>query len=119
MITFCIEQLPPTVNRQSGMHWRKKAQIVKQWHGMVAIYCGGFLKPKAPFKKAKLTLTRFSSVEPDFDGLVSSFKPVIDGLIKCGVLENDKMSNIGKPDYRWEKVKPKQGKIVVTIEGIQ
>ncbi len=50
--------------------------------------------------------------------MVSTFKPVIDGLVECGVLEDDKASNIGQSAYSWEKAKPKQGLIRVTITEV-
>lgn len=68
--------------------------------------------------KAKLTLTRYSSKEPDFDGLCSSFKNVIDGLVEAGVIIDDKMSVIGQPTYAWVKCPPKKGKIKVVVEEL-
>jgi hypothetical protein len=115
---FEIPELPKPINRQMSMHWTAKGEYVRSWHAQVAAHIGKN-KPAAPLKKARLTLIRFSSTEPDFDGLVSSFKPVLDGLIKCGVLEDDKPSNIGKSSYEWEYAKAKQGKIKVKIEGVE
>ena len=68
--------------------------------------------------KAKLTLIRHSSAEPDADGLVSSFKHCIDGLIAAKVIVNDKMSNIGFPDYRWQKAPPKGGYVEIIVESV-
>lgn len=117
VLEFEINDLPKTTNAQAGMHWRKKGEYVKAWHHRVWASVGA-RKPAEPLLRAKLTLTRFSSIEPDFDGLVSSFKAVIDGLIKCGVLADDKMSNIGQSDYLWVKAAPKNGKITVKVEQI-
>lgn len=116
-IDFQIDMLPKPVNRQVSMHWAVKAKYVREWHGLVALSVGA-RKPSAPLERAKLTLRRFSSVEPDFDGLVSSFKPVVDGLIACGVLADDKVSNVGQPEYRWEKCKPRNGCITVRVEAV-
>lgn len=52
----------------------------------------------------------------DHDNLVSGFKPIIDGLVRCGVLADDKWENIGFPVYHWEKSSPKDGKIIVLVE---
>lgn len=76
------------------------------------------LGPPKPLPMAKVTLTRCSSSEPDFDGLVGSFKNVLDGLVAALVIEDDKMSNIGAPDYRWEKASPGGGKIRIVVEEI-
>jgi hypothetical protein len=114
-ISFWINELPKPVNRQTSMHWAQKAKYVKHWHALVGAAVSG-KKPHAPLKRAYLTLVRYSSREPDFDGLVSSFKPVVDGLITCGVLEDDKVSNVGQPAYLWELSPPNKGKIFVRVE---
>lgn len=75
-------------------------------------------KPSRPLLKAKLKLTRHSSSEPDFDGLVSSFKHCIDGLIEAGVILNDKMSNIGQPTYQWTYAPQKEGFIEIYLEEV-
>lgn len=75
----------------------------------------GRLPKGGPLKKAQLILTRVSAVSPDSDGLVSSFKWVIDGLVRAGVLVNDGYGNIGMPEYRWEKGSRGQGKIRVVV----
>jgi hypothetical protein len=116
-LTFEIPGLPRMTNPsgKSNSHWVRYNEA-KKWKAMVGLIVAS-KRPPTPLEKAKLTLTRFSSVSPDPDGLVSGFKHVIDGLREAGVLANDRYSNIGMPDYRWEKAKQKQGKIKVTVEG--
>ncbi len=75
------------------------------------------LRPPEPLERAKLTLTRCSSREPDTDGLVSCFKHVVDGLVEAKVLADDRPSNIGIPDYRWEKCSNKLSRIKVQVEA--
>ena len=75
-------------------------------------------KPKKPLIKAKLTLIRATSIRPDFDGLVSGFKHIIDGLVLAGIIQNDKYENISWPSYDWEQAPPKHGFIRVTIEEL-
>jgi hypothetical protein len=87
------------------------------WKKLIWASVAGRL-PAAPLKRARLTLTRLSSSEPDFDGLVSGFKFVVDGLVLAGVLANDKASNIGQPQYRWEKAPPKGGRIRIRVEEL-
>ncbi len=71
-----------------------------------------------PLKKAKLTLTRFSSIKPDFDNRVISFKPIIDGLVLAGVIEDDNEDVIGIPEYPHEKTSPRKGQIRIHVEAI-
>jgi hypothetical protein len=110
--------LPNTTNSMTSFSWYKKHKEQKKWAGIVNFHVIQRGRPKAPLKRARLTLVRHSFVEPDYDGLVSSFKWLIDGLVKAGVIENDKSSNIGQPSYSWAKAKRGQGKIVVVVEEI-
>lgn len=114
-LEFSLEGLPKMANIQNGKsHWRHADKERKLWQQLVAMTVGA-RKPKEPLLKAGLILTRFSSVEPDYDGLVRGFKSVVDGLTVAGVLANDKLSNTGAWDCRWEKCKPKQGSIRVVV----
>lgn len=108
-----INSLPPLPNHKK--HWRRISSDRKKWRRWSFFATVG-QKPPSPFLKARLTLTRHSSSEPDYDGLVASFKSIIDGLVDAGILANDKMSNIGIPTYRWMYAPPKLGKISIVVE---
>lgn len=97
-------------------HWRVKHEHAKMWKRATAnaVMMNGGL-PKEPLTKARLTCIRMSSNEPDYDGLVSGFKPVIDALVEIGVLKSDKPSCI-TTTYLWEKGQPKFGRIRVRVE---
>lgn len=116
-VEFEIAGLPKNNANGSHGHWSQVQKEAKKWHTLVDYYVG-LKKPETPLKKAKLTLIRRVSKCPDPDGLVISFKYVVDGLVRCGVLEDDNMGVIGMPDYRWEKAKPKHGSIFVKVEEI-
>lgn len=110
----------PRMTNSSGRkstHWRVLKKESDAWklrvHQRVK-----HMRPLVPLKRAKLTLTRCSSVSPDSDGLVSGFKHVIDGLVIAGVLENDKFVNIGMPTYLWRKVPAGKGMIRVVVEEV-
>lgn len=117
-LEFEIHELPKTMQSSKTMHWAQKMKYVTHWHGNVWAAAAN-KKPPTPLAKAKLTLTRCSSVEPDFDNLVISFKPVIDGLKACGIILDDKVSNIGQSSYAWERAPSKQGKIRVRVEFVE
>lgn len=117
-LEFEIMGLPKTTNSGGRDHWAKKVKEAKKWKEFVFLCVRGAGFNETPFPKAKLTLTRFSSVEPDFDGLVSSFKHIIDGLVMAGVIPNDKPSFIGQPTYLWEKCSPGGGKVRVVVEKL-
>lgn len=111
-----IPFLPKPTNQLSRMHWAAKSKMVNEIKVLVRTLVG-HRKPPQPLERATLTLTRFSSTQPDYDGLVSSFKHVIDGLIWAQVLENDKWDNIGAPTYKWNKAPRKKGFIEVVVES--
>jgi hypothetical protein len=73
--------------------------------------------PEKPLEKSKITLTRHSSVCPDYDGLISGFKPIIDGLVQHGVIVDDSMKHI-KTEYLWKHIRPKCGYVEIEIEEV-
>jgi Holliday junction resolvase RusA-like endonuclease len=74
--------------------------------------------PDRPLEKAEVTLIRYSSRSPDYDGLVHSFKPVVDALKKCLIIKDDNMQVIGRPEYQWIKASPKEGRIEIIVREI-
>lgn len=112
-----LDGLPNLANRVFRGNWRGRHGATQAWKKKVISAIGGRIPPE-PLTKAKLTLTRFSSAEPDFDGLVTSFKPCIDSLIVAGIIVDDKRANVGVPEYLWERAAPKQGRIRIKVEEI-
>lgn len=111
-----IYDLPKMANIQNGKsHWRHAHTEAKKWHQLVRAAVGN-KKPVGPLKSFRLTLTRFSSVAPDYDGLVRGFKSIVDGLRECGVIEDDRLENTGPWDCRWQKAPVRQGKVQIKIE---
>lgn len=106
-------------NQLLGAHWRVRSSHARKWKHLVHLLTVG-KRPKEPLKHAEIALTRFSSVEPDSDGLRGGFKVILDSLVHAGIIQNDKRENIGEPVCRWERAAPKQGKIqVVVIEATE
>ena len=73
-------------------------------------------RPNHPLEKAVVTCVRHSSRCPDYDGLVGSFKFVIDALKTCKIIKDDNMKVIGMPNFYWEYAPEKQGFIEICIE---
>lgn len=117
-LELLIHGLPPTTNGSHG-HWRKAYGTKQKWKKATAFAIAKQGKPKAPLLKAHCTFVRVSTTEPDYDNLVISFKAVRDALVECGVLANDKPSNMPDVKYLWEKGKPKQGYIKVIVKEIK
>jgi len=116
-VEFELDGLPKSQTNNYG-HWRTRAKSKKDWEERVVVATMGKW-PKDPLSAATITLTRCSTSEPDYDNLVASFKPIMDGLIRARIIQDDKPSVIGHPDYHWEKAKRGQGRIRVVVEGTE
>lgn len=113
-LKLVFNNLPKQTNAMSSFGWKQKMIEARRWKNAVVSECSG-RAPKKPLEKVSLVLTRFSSREPDWDGLVSGFKHVIDGLKLAGIIIDDRMSVIGQPTYKWEKTSKGLGKIQVEV----
>jgi Holliday junction resolvase RusA-like endonuclease len=114
-LEFEIRDLPKMANIESGKsHWRYAEREVKKWRNLVWLTVRS-KKPPEPLVRVKLTLIRFSSSEPDYDGLVRGFKSVVDGLRVCGVLKDDRLKNTGPWDCHWQYAPRGKGFIRVTV----
>lgn len=116
-IEFEINDLPKTINSIGRRHWSVKVKEANKWKNLVAAHI--LSRGSCPrLLRAKITLTRSSSRCPDSDGLVSSFKHVLDGIVGAGLIPDDSYKTIGMPDYRWEHSCKGKGKIKIKIEEI-
>ena len=110
-----IAGLPDTPNARQ--HYMERARHVKVWRQKVFTAAWPH-KPERPLERAKITFTRHSSVEPDFDNCVASFKACLDGLRQAGVIVDDRKKNVGAPEYLWTRSSPKDGFITIRVEEI-
>lgn len=113
-LKIVIPELPKPINQLNYKHWAIKAKHAKRWKELVSLATVG-KRPTNPLTSARLVLTRCSAKEPDFDGLVSSFKHCIDGLIIAKIIIDDKMSVIGQPEYSWEYAPPGKGAVLIEV----
>lgn len=121
VLRLVIIGLPKRYNTISGTHWSLRAKEARKWHQRLLgrMITQRISPPRKPLARAKLRLTRYSSRPPDYDGLVQSFKPVVDALIKTLIIADDNMEVVGKPEYNWERVPANEGKILIEVEEIQ
>lgn len=112
-----ILDLPELPNKSVYKHWKHKWNNTCKWKKRVMHECYLHKIHGLNLEIAKLFYERHSSKEPDFDNLVASFKPVQDGLIEAGVIQDDKTKNIGQPSYKWfYKAFKSGGMIKIRIE---
>lgn len=122
VICFEVPGLPKMTNTLR-VHWAVVNKERNHWKKLVAN--AALIEQKRAarqFKtllKARVTITRFSSKAPDYDGMVSGGKAILDGLVLAKVIIDDNVSVIGQPTYLWEKCEPRMGKIKVKVESIE
>lgn len=113
-------ELTPMRNALDRMHYRTKRRL----HDRLAAAFRAQL-PNAsgtPFGSAKVEIIRYSSKQPDRDGLYGSAKPILDAMQVASkrhpygayVIENDDPDTIDL-DVRWEKCSPRAGKVIVLV----
>ena len=114
-IEFFIPELPRLqTNNYGSFHARNKD--VKKWHALVALATHG-KRPDRPLDKAIVYVTRESPRKCDFDNIVASSKPIVDGLVEMGILVDDNMDVIVDRGYSWKKVPgKKQGMRLMVVE---
>lgn len=98
--------LPKATNKLLGAHWRTKHANAEKWKMVVGNAVENHLPPE-PLRYAHIAATRSSYRLLDFDGLVASLKPVIDGLSHL-VIEDDRWNLTGAWRVHQE-FRPKKG----------
>jgi hypothetical protein len=92
----------PGNNGKGGLlraHWTERGRLLGQYEWMVT---AARLRPMAG--PIRLELVRYSiGPQMDFDNLVSTGKLLVDALVRCQILEDDKPAVIAQRDYRQAK----------------
>ncbi len=98
--------LPKSMNKslRAGMFANRRETA--KWESYIASECRDLLPP-APLMSARITLVRHSHRTLDFDGVVGSMKPVVDSLVRAGILLDDSWKVLGawNVDQRFRKKK--------------
>lgn len=116
-LEFFLEVLPPPLNIFMRMNFKKRKNHFDEIYS--AVYFATLRKkPKSPLKKCHITLVRFGTKLLDYDGLVGSFKPVVDGLIHSAVIIDDGYNVTGKWNVDQQIVKKSKTGISIIVEGV-
>lgn len=73
-------------------------------------------RPDMPLEKFNLSITRHGARALDYDNLISSFKPFIDGLVLSKIIENDSWRFIRQ--INTDQKIGKEKKLVITVREI-
>lgn len=96
------EPHPPTENVKRVMHYHARSDSANLWKRRVqAQILVSRNKPETPLPKAKVTMIRMSTLKRfcDGDAIPSACKPILDGIVLAGVIEDDGWFFIGMPTY--------------------
>ncbi len=113
--------LPPTNEASSGNHWSARSRNGRLIRQAFAVIVPDSKRPPVPLDHAAVTCIRYSASKPDYDGLVRSFKHVIDCLLsrtrgRRQIVIDDNMSVIGIPKYQWVKTASSKGYVEIIVE---
>jgi len=109
-----LNEFPKSLNKKLRSHFHKNNRENKLWDLLIAVECKKKGIPPTPLNKASLTIIRHSDRFLDYDGLVGSMKPVVDALVSCKVLIDDKWSVLGKWNVD-QRFRPKKDKKLLEI----
>ena len=75
-------------NKILGRHWRSKHEVFERVKSEIFLSTRGKL-PAKPLENFKISVQRHSSKTLDYDNLIASLKPFIDGLRYSGIIIDD------------------------------
>lgn len=105
-LSLKIGVLPTIITNGSQGSWLVKWKESKRWIKLVgdAVLTQG-RPPPDPIMRVKLKLTRVSCAgrPPDIDNLASSFKYVLDALVKNAILVDDSPNHIIECSFHWAR----------------
>lgn len=77
-IVFDVPMRSPLLNEWQRMHWARRRQVCRVWARQLFVAHPRI--PATPLARCRITIERFSTQEPDRDGLHGGLKPVLDAL---------------------------------------
>lgn len=114
-----IDHVPQSLNVVLAKHYWQRKKARDFWDAEIKRVVGSQL-PDKPLEYARILLVRHSNRMLDYDGLVGSFKYVVDALVDCGVLSDDSWQVTGKWDVQQKYMAQKEGKkITIRVVGLK
>ena len=110
-----ISIAPTDSNKILGRHKFAKHAIYKRVKDEI-IHKSLGKRPKSPLISFQITAVRHSIRFLDYDNLVTSLKPVIDGLKLAKVIKDDSWKYLRRDNYFPDQQKSNEPKIVLRIE---
>ena len=103
-------------NRLNGVDWRDKYQRFEKVKRDIYLLTRG-KTPETPLTDFKIKIMRLGPKTFDWDNLVASLKPAIDGLTQAGIIFDDNWNFIKSIEIDQEISKTDK-KLIITVQGI-
>lgn len=121
-IEITIPEATPLTSQLMRMQWYMRAGKVKRYARLIRAQIAGLGIKTAT--RAKVFIERHSTGTPDWDGVAGGCKLLLDAMTArhpsgAGIIKDDSIEVIGKPEYEAVKCRKGEAKTVVTIEVIE
>ncbi len=102
-------------NKKNG--WRIYQRVRDEWLTRLSLAING----KVCFKKARVTAQRFACRSLDAGNANDGLKPIVDNLVRLGLIEDDKPENMPEAPTCWQSKVSKRAdeRTVLIIEELQ
>lgn len=114
-IEFEISTRDTDANRTKGHNRFKVHSIFKGVKQEIEVVTRG-KRPEKPLENFKISITRYGARCLDYDNLISSFKPYIDGLTLSGIIIDDSWKYL-KQISTDQKIS-KEKKLVIRVDEL-
>jgi hypothetical protein len=117
---FEVLTMPLTLNEVMAKHWRfrhKNFEAIKEEiaHNLIVLK-----RPLKPLEKASIEIERHSSGTLDRDNAYFTAKPVLDALVREGILLDDGFEMIKRITIDQIKIKRgEQKRLIITVREIE
>lgn len=117
--------LTPLLNKWQRLHWTEREVWKQRCRDVVLEW---YAKEEKPLpeegavllkKPVVIWLTRFSSQQPDWDGLVGCAKPILDALVAHRIIKDDSPAYISRLEPDWTELFQFPGYITCLIDEVE
>jgi len=116
VIVLEIDEPTPSLNIVWSGHWTKKVALRRKWGWLVrAALLNAQVTARPKYQRAKVTVERYGARLLDDENLRAGAKPLMDSLVKEGILLDDNPNVIGSPQFH--QFIGKERKTIIRIEG--
>lgn len=104
-LNFEVLTMPLTLNQVMGKHWRSRHSNFEKIKGEIKFSLDRLKRPLSPIKKASIVIKRYSQGTLDRDNAYFTAKPILDALVREGVLEDDGFDMVKRIEIQQIKIK--------------